>query len=370
MKLVKILDSNIFPQVKRIAIHFAFWISYLLYHTFLFGYMRQDFFHPFKWELYDLPLKILASYFVAYVLIPKYLFPKKILHFLVTLALALLAASFLQRVFHSQVIGRFIEPEQEYFTLYPTTALVFKTVISIYPIVVIVALIKIIKHWYEEDRKHQQIQKEKVEAELNFLKSQINPHFLFNTLNSLYALTLKKSDQASKVVLKLSQLLNYLLYESNKKTVPLEMELDHVKTYISLEEVRFGKRLNLKYTEEGDTFGLEIPPLLILPIVENSFKHGAGKQLEEVWVDIQVFIEGDFLNFKIRNSKEACQQPVENNHHGIGLQNVKRRLELIYGEGNYKIHMEDQGNSFLVELKLKTERGFKENMDEIDLLYH
>jgi two-component system LytT family sensor kinase len=370
MKLVKNIDSDILSQLKRIAIHITFWLSYLLYHTFLFGYMRQDFFHPFKWELYDLPLKILASYFVAYVLIPKYLFTKKIWHFLVTLALALLAASFLQRVFHSQVIGRFIEPEQEYFTLYPTTALVFKTVISIYPIVVVVALIKILKHWYEEDRKHQQMQKEKVEAELNFLKSQINPHFLFNTLNSLYALTLKKSDQASKVVLKLSQLLNYLLYESNKKTVPLIKELEHVKTYISLEEIRFGNRLNLKYTEKGDTLGLEIPPLLILPIVENCFKHGAGKQLEEVWVDIQILIEGEFLNLKIHNSKENSVNATDNKQEGIGLQNVKRRLDLIYGEGNYNMQLKDQGDSFLVELKLKAERAFNKNKDEINLLYH
>lgn len=235
---------------------------------------------------------------------------------------------------------------------------------------VVVALIKILKHWYEEDRKHQQIQKERVEAELNFLKSQVNPHFLFNTLNSLYALTLKKSDQASKVVLKLSQLLNYLLYESNKKTVPLIKELEHVKTYISLEEIRFGNRLNLKYTEKGDTLGLEIPPLLILPIVENCFKHGAGKQLEEVWVDIQILIGGEFLNLKLHNSKETCQQSIGNNHDRIGLKNVKRRLELIYGERNYKMHLEDQGNSFLVELELKTGSVFKENKDEINLLYH
>lgn len=99
MKLVKNIDSGILPHLKRIAIHIIFWLSYLLYHTFLFGYMRQDFFYPFKWELYDLPLKILASYFVAYVLIPKYLFTKKIWHFMVSLAFALLAASFFAKGF-------------------------------------------------------------------------------------------------------------------------------------------------------------------------------------------------------------------------------------------------------------------------------
>ncbi|WP_219289478.1 sensor histidine kinase [Arthrospiribacter ruber] len=370
MKPLNPINSTFLPRFKRIVMHMAFWLSYLLYHTFLFGYMRQEFLHPFKWELYDLPLKILASYFVVYVLIPKYLIHKKIWQFVISLILTLLIASFLQRVFHSQFIGRFIEPEQEYFTLYPTTALVFKTVISIYPIVVVVALIKILKYWYEADRKHQQMQKDKIEAELNFLKTQINPHFLFNTLNSLYALTLKQSDQASKVVLKLSQLLNYLIYESNKKTVPLPKELEQIKTYISLEKVRFGDRLVLDYTEKGESKGVEIPPLLILPLVENCFKHGAGKQLDDVWVNIQVIIGEKDLEFSIHNSKESQNATSNHEHDGIGLQNVQKRLKLIYGKGNYKIDFKDQGDSYLVKLKLKTERAFTDNQHEIDLLYY
>ncbi|MCC5929168.1 MAG: histidine kinase [Cyclobacteriaceae bacterium] len=358
---MKQINPNISPRLKRIGLHFSFWLLYVLYHTILFGYMRQDFLHPLKYELYDLPVKIAASYFVAYFLIPKFLFPRKIWSFAATLALTLLTASFLQRLFHSQVIGRFIEPEQEYFTLYPTTGLVFKTVISIYPIVVLVALIKILKHWYEQDRKHQNIYKEKVEAELNYLKSQIHPHFLFNTLNSLYALTLKKSNQASKVVLKLSHLLHYLLYDSNKQTVPVEKELELIENYISLEKIRFGNRLDLSYNFKGSMEGTEIAPLLLLPFVENSFKHGAGNQLEEVWVDIQIVIEDNTLNMKIYNSKETSLQPNENAHDGIGLHNVNRRLELIYGKGNYKMLQEDKGDRYLVELQLKTQSITKEN---------
>jgi two-component system, LytTR family, sensor kinase len=346
-----------FSGIKRIGLHLTFWILYVLYHTFLFGYMRQDFLHPLKYELYDLPVKILASYFVAYLLIPRFLFKRKIWTFAVFLALSLLTASFLQRLFHSQIIGRFIEPEQVYFTMYPTTALVFKTVISIYPIVVVVALIKIVKHWYEQDRKHQDMYKEKIEAELSYLKSQIHPHFLFNTLNSLYALTLKKSDQASKVVLKLSQLLHYLLYDSNKQTVPLEKELELIENYISLEKIRFGNRLKLSYNFSGNLQGLEIAPLLLLPFVENSFKHGASRQPEEVWVDIQLVVEEDSLRLKISNSKEAAPQSVENANEGIGLQNVMRRLELIYGAENYHIQMEDKEDRYTVDLLLKTKNA-------------
>ncbi len=348
-------DTNTIFRVRRIILHLSFWLSYLLYHTFLFGYMKQDFLHPFKWELYDLPLKILASYFVAYFLIPRYLFTKKIWLFLATLAITLLIASFLQRLFHSEIIGRFIEPEQTYFTLYPRTALVFKTVISIYPIVVVVALIKVLKHWYQEDRKHQNLQKEKVEAELKFLKSQIKPHFLFNTLNSLYALTLKKSTQASEVVLKISQLLNYLLYESNKKMVPLEKEIELIETYISLEKIRIGDRLNLTYRVQGDPTSLNVPPLLILPLIENSFKHGANNLLEEVWVDIDITIKDSFLYLKVQNSKDPLTLTKEESHDGIGLQNLKRRLELIYGEKNYYIKCLDKGDSYSVELKIITE---------------
>jgi len=320
--------------------------------------MRQDFLYPLKYELYDLPVKMAASYFVAYVLIPRFLFTRKIWSFTATLALTLLLASFLQRVFHSQIIGRFIEPEQEYFTLYPTTALVFKTVISIYPIVVVVALIKILKHWYEQDRKHQNIQQEKTEAELNYLKSQIHPHFLFNTLNSLYALTLKKSDQASKVVLKLSQLLDYLLYDSNKQTVPVEKELELIENYISLEKIRFGDRLHLTYSSRSDDPGLEIAPLLLLPFVENCFKHGASNQPEEVWVDIQITVEDHSLHMKISNSKDPTIKQHDKDHNGIGLQNVKRRLDLIYGKENYTMHLEDKGDSYTAELRLKNKVNF------------
>ncbi|WP_373495472.1 sensor histidine kinase [Aquiflexum sp.] len=273
-----------------------------------------------------------------------------------TLAITLLIAGFLQRLFHSEIIGRFIEPEQTYFTLYPRTALVFKTVISIYPIVVVVALIKVLKHWYEQDRKHQNLQKEKVEAELKFLKSQINPHFLFNTLNSLYALTLKKSAQASEVVLKISQLLNYLLYESNKKMVPLEKEIALIETYISLEKIRIGDRLNLTYRVQGDPTSLNVPPLLILPLIENSFKHGANNVLEEVWVDIEITIKDSSLYLKVQNSKDPLTLTEAETHGGIGLQNLKRRLELIYGEKNYFMNHIDKGDSFSVELKIITEK--------------
>lgn len=346
-------------RLKRVGLHITFWMLYVLYHTFLFGYMRQDFFYPLKFELYDLPVKILASYFVAYVLIPRFLFKRKIGSFTALLALTLLTASFLQRLFHSQIIGRFIEPQQEYFTLYPTTALVFKTVISIYPIVVLVALIKTVKHWYEQDRKHQQIQKEKIEAELSYLKSQIHPHFLFNTLNSLYALTLKKSDQASEVVLKLSQLLSYLLYDSNKQTVPLEKELELIENYISLEKIRFGNRLKLTYNSSGNMQGLEIAPLLLLPFVENSFKHGAAHQPEEVWVTIQIGVQDNMLYMNISNGKDASPSSIENANEGIGLQNVKRRLELIYGAENYHIQIEDKEDRFSIELVLKNKNSFQ-----------
>jgi two-component system, LytTR family, sensor kinase len=355
---MKQTDSRAIFQYKRIGLHITFWLLYVMYHTFLFGYMRQDFFYPLKFELYDLPVKMLASYFVAYFLIPQFLFKRKIWSFAVIFALTLFTASFLQRLFHSQFIGRFIEPEQEYFTLYPTTALVFKTVISIYPIVVVVALIKILKNWYEQDKKHQHIHKEKIEAELSYLKSQIHPHFLFNTLNSLYALTLKKSDQASKVVLKLSQLLHYLLYESNKQCVPIKNELELIENYISLEKIRFGDRLKLSYNFSDNLQGIEIAPLLLLPFIENSFKHGASKQLEEVWVDILIFVQDNYIHMKINNSKDGSLSSVENSNAGIGLQNVKRRLELIYGEENYNIKIKDKEDSYSVELLLKIKKPF------------
>ncbi|GAB3983627.1 hypothetical protein GCM10028806_57120 [Spirosoma terrae] len=189
--------------------------------------------------------------------------------------------------------------------------------------------IKLIKVWYLKQQAYQQIDREKLQAELELLKSQVHPHFLFNTLNNLYSLTLNKSDHASAVVLKLSDLLRYMLYECNVPAVSLKKELDFLRNYIALEQLRYGDRLDMSVSISGDHEHKLIAPLLLIPFLENAFKHGTSEQLEQAWMHVELSVQGTTLKFKVINSRETMPHE-ETYTGGIGLQNVQKRLQLLY----------------------------------------
>jgi len=343
----------------RILWHAAFWIFLLLYHSVIYSINTGEFMTELMWEGIALPVKMGATYFTLYFLLPRFFMNKAFIKFILYAVVVLLLAAFLQRVTEYTIINWFINPyESAEVFFFPSKIL--KAVIGIYPVVALAAFIKIGKHWYERDRESQQLEKDKLEAELKFLRAQIHPHFLFNTLNNLYALTLKKSDHASEVVLKLSDLLNYMLYECNEWTVPLDKELQLVETYISLEQIRYGDRLNLDYRVEGNTGDKEIPPLLLLPFIENSFKHGASRDPDEVSIDIDISVQDSRFRLEVTNDKRTFD---DNNvrtgyEEGIGLTNVKRRMELLYN-GHYSLQISDKPGIFQVQLTLSLDKVAK-----------
>lgn len=198
-------------------------------------------------------------------------------------------------------------------------------------------------------RREAQLRAEKSEAELRALKSQIQPHFLFNTINNLYALARMKSPKTAPVALKLANLLRYVLYESAKPEMPLEKEIENLRDYVELEKIRFDEdRLAVKMEVNLDDPNRPITPLLLLPLVENAFKHGVSEQREEAWVDILIFLKNNMLEVKIANSKERDRTA---NPQGIGLQNVRRQLELIY-PNRYELSVSNSSNTFSVHLKI------------------
>ena len=336
---------------RHILWHIGFWLAFVLYYVLIIGsFEGESYTEVFVFRLLDLPVKIVATYFVLYLLIPEFFFKKKILLFSLLFILALFIAGIFQKLYHYFIYNPVLRPDIPNELSFQTLE-ILKIVLGIYPVVGLAAFIKVGKHWLEKDRASQKLEKEKMEAELNFLKAQIHPHFLFNTLNNLYALTLKKSDKASEVVLKLSHLLNYLLYEGNEQQVALDKELEVINTYIALEKIRYGERLDISYTIKGSTAAKEVAPMLLLPFVENSFKHGASQQLEQVWVQIEVLIQEDVLNLKVMNSKSAGLKARENAAvpQGIGLKNVQRRLALLYGD-SYTLDIQDKGACFQVAM--------------------
>ncbi|WP_293297667.1 histidine kinase [Pedobacter sp. UBA4863] len=187
-------------------------------------------------------------------------------------------------------------------------------------------LIKFIRMWYE--RKQMALH-----SELNFLKAQIHPHFLFNTLNNLYALTLNNSPSSPEVVLGLSQILRYMLYECNSAYVPLKKDIEIIKNYITLEKLRHGDRLDLNFKVKGEINEQQIAPLLMIPLIENAFKHGASEMMEDAWINMVLEVDDSSIKFKVSNGKPIELEKTHQAHFGkIGLENVKKRLELIYPE--------------------------------------
>jgi sensor histidine kinase YesM len=208
--------------------------------------------------------------------------------------------------------------------------------------------IKIMKCFYEKEQAALLLEKEKVITELQMLKAQLHPHFLFNTLNNIYSYTQDVSLVASNMIFGLSELLRYMLYECNQPYVPLHKELKMINDYISLEKVRYDAHLDLSVNMPTSTDQVRIAPLLLLPLVENCFKHGASKMIRDPWISIQVTLSDNVLLMKLVNGKAPG---VKASHPGIGTTNTQKRLELIYAD-RYEFQSFDEEDMYIVNLKL------------------
>jgi two-component system LytT family sensor kinase len=215
------------------------------------------------------------------------------------------------------------------------------------------SIYRIILEWFFQQNLKNEQERQRLQSELEFLKSQINPHFLFNTLNSLYALTLKKSEQSSSIVLKLSEMLRYMLYECNVNLVLLSKELNYIYNYIELEKIRYGVKPDIKFEVTGNTENQFIAPLLLMPFIENAFKHGINNQFEAGYVHIRIEVSEGSLGLEVVNSKSGeLDDLTDSKSGGIGLLNVKRRLDILYPEG-YLWEVENQTDFYRVDLNLR-----------------
>ncbi|GAA4327149.1 sensor histidine kinase [Flaviaesturariibacter amylovorans] len=214
------------------------------------------------------------------------------------------------------------------------------------------AAIRLMKLWYLKEQRNGQLQRENMAAQLQLLTAQVHPHFLFNTLNNIFAQAQPTAPKAAHLVTGLSDLLRYMLYEGSKPEVPLHRELALLRDYFLLEQERYGNALELSIDLPEETGDLAIAPLLLLPYVENCFKHGASHLLEQPWISLQVALEGDWMRLKLLNAK-----PPEAVHrgNGIGMNNVAKRLQLLY-PGQHHLEITDGEDVFIVNLKLRLRR--------------
>ena len=196
--------------------------------------------------------------------------------------------------------------------------------------------------------REQLLLKEKLGTELSFLKSQINPHFLFNTLNNIYSLARKKSDKTPEVVLKLSKLLRFVMYETKNQYITIEKELDFLKNYIELHKIRYDDRLKINFKYDLDDLNAQIMPHILTPFVENAFKHGASQSTDAALITVELKLHQNQLNYKVENSFEPNY--LENEEDGIGLKNLHRQLELMYY--NFGLQTKKENQKFIAELSL------------------
>jgi len=267
--------------------------------------------------------------------------------------LAILSMSFVKITLHYYLVDHVIwreslKPQSELFGINH----VFTVMIGELYVIGLTTAIKLGKDWFQEQKRNRDLEKKNLETELDFLKSQIQPHFFFNTLNNLYALTLVKSDLAPDIVLKLSELMSYVLYDARSKKVALIKEIGYLQHYLDLESLRFGNRLEINFDIEGNIEGKQIPPLILLTFLENMFKHGVNHHAGTIEVSISLKIENNSLTFATENPTTHTPS-VQAEKSGIGLKNIRRRLDLLFPQ-TYTLHIGQEKDLYKVKLTMPT----------------
>jgi two-component system, LytTR family, sensor kinase len=211
--------------------------------------------------------------------------------------------------------------------------------------------IKVTEQWYSNEKQRKEMENQKLTAELSFLKSQINPHFFFNTLNSIYSLAISKSEKTPEAIIKLSELMRFIIYESEKNLVPLKRELDYISNFVELQRLRLMSNISVVYQIHGDFNNKHIEPLILLPFIENAFKHGIDSTKTCVISIIVVISEIDLLLI-VENPIVQPSMKEKEESSGIGLNNSKKRLELIYAQ-NHQLKISQNNDRYRVELNIK-----------------
>jgi LytS/YehU family sensor histidine kinase len=299
---------------------------------------------------------MLYSYPLAYWVVPKFLLKRRYILFTAIVLSWAVVGFFINYLFRVYI---FIPAQEamQYTSIVrgprqPASYLCMTTTAGI------TSLIVLFKYWSRKQQEWLQAEKEKMTAELQLLKAQIHPHFLFNTLNNIYSFSLENSPKTPGLILKLSSLLSHMLYDCKAEEVLLEKEIGIMKDYIDLEKERYGNKIEISWSVEGELRDKYIAPLLLLPFLENAFKHGTSDQVEKPWLSVDISVKNSTLSCKIVNSKNVY---VPASVHGIGIQNVRKRLGFLY-PGKHELKMNDEENFFVVSLNVELRHKAREDV--------
>lgn len=309
--------------------------------------------------IFFLPGHLIMVYSMLYFLVPRFLLNRKYWQFLLGIVI-LVGICGIYTVLAQLSITADADPR-----LQGATFSVGRNILPFIHIAGIAASIKLLKYWYVQRKQTLEAEQQRTAAELKLLKAQLHPHFLFNTLNNLYSHTLEFSPRSPEIVLKLSALLRFMIYESNSQRISLAKEIDLLQNYISLEELRYGDRLDLSVSITGDIEKYQIAPLLLLPFLENAFKHGTSKQIEQCWISFDLTLDGSLVKFKLINSIDP-ETEEETSSGGLGLENVRKRLEILYRE-KYTLETQKLEEVYMLNLELEVEMLEEQYTDRLQL---
>lgn len=384
------INTFIRSTAFKVALHIIGWSAILLF-PFIFPYLEglnssSILSTMFFRNLFRISLLIIFFYVNSELLIPRFLFKRKISVYWIYTSLIIIVifvanGLFTKYVDHPLVIGHRLDmngelppefafrgippdslqhefkkhrppelPEGKSFNrIFVIRGWFIPTFFSVLLTFALSTSLKITSEWVKNENIKKEMETEKLQSELSFLKSQVNPHFLFNTLNNIYYLAYKKSDDTTTALFKLSQLMRYMLYESDVNKINLQKEIEYLENYIDLQKIRSTDNLQINLVKEGDIEAYYIEPMLLIPFVENAFKHGISN-LEDCKIDISVSVQHEKLVLKVSNRIFTHKKAISNDK-GIGLQNVKRRLKLLY-PGKHELTLNNEDNTYYVVLKL------------------
>lgn len=334
---------------REVLFHAAFWA---VYTSFIINHITSYQTGPqIHWgrvllaALISVSYLLVLSYFNYFYLMPVFLLRKKIAGFIIIFVASFAALSYLQVGIKTLAFGKSWEMKSP-----ARTQFVIQDAISDLFIVLFIALLRFTSNWLELESQRRQLEAEKLNAEIKFLKAQVNPHFLFNTLNNLYYLSTIKSDTAPVVISKLAEVMRYMIYDSNHEKIGLAKEIEYMEHYIGLERLRLREGVPLEFEVAGRTDML-ISPLILITFLENAFKHGVSNANDQCWIRARLEVDETRLLYVIANSKvKTVSYPAD--EEGIGLKNVKRRLDLSYA-GKYKLEIDDREDSYSVRLTIE-----------------
>ncbi|MBN3034614.1 MAG: histidine kinase [Bacteroidales bacterium] len=338
-------------RIPRVVQHILFWVAYYAFFLVQSIYLRRNpLLGPIALQLFlTMFVDIGATYLTVYVLLPRFLMKRRYLLFFISWLCSAPIFILMQRMILFYITYPMLYPGEvsslKFFVFNP-----FYSFFNIYAVVGFFAAFKMLKYWYEDQRIRSELENQNKTSELALLRTQINPHFLFNTLNNIDSLIPRDPEKASDAVIRLSEIMRYMLYEANTEKVLLEREIEYLQSYIALQQLRLKSKDFVSLSVEGDYQGIRIAPMLLIPFVENAFKHGS-RNISTPGITVRLYVNHVYVNFEVTNFISEQSRLAGDITPGIGLSNVRRRLELIY-PGRHDLMISHDNGIFHVRLKL------------------